>query len=240
MKLQLLPITAGVLLANSADAFTITKSNGSHHQGLHLSKNGHDVEPEEVLVPTTTSSRRDLFTKSCSMLGTIALGTGLVLPNNINPNDVAMAYPQEKADKENIVKGYKRLTYLIDNWEKETTFCGRGDNPYIGCERNPEKVMEYLGYKSMNDPLFRSDKMLMRLETIAPDDMGIEFIDTMDAYNQSSEAGSGIAFVSSWGEANPGGGKDRIEFFIERSRKNLVECRDSLGTVINILGLSVD
>jgi len=52
------------------------------------------------------------------------------------------ASSQEAADKAKIVKGYQRLTYLLDNWEKETTICGRGDNPYIGCERTPMKVMD--------------------------------------------------------------------------------------------------
>jgi hypothetical protein len=51
---------------------------------------------------------------------------------------------QEASDKAKIVKGYQRLTYLLDNWEKETTICGRGDNPYIGCERTPLKVMEVI------------------------------------------------------------------------------------------------
>ena len=37
--------------------------------------------------------------------------------------------------------------------------------------------------------------------------------------------------------SNPGGGKDRVELFIERARKNIVAARDSLATVINILDL---
>jgi hypothetical protein len=46
-----------------------------------------------------------------------------------------------------------------------------------------------------------------------------------------------MAFVSSWGEANPGGGKDRVELFIERSKKNVMESRDGLKRVLDILGL---
>lgn len=42
---------------------------------------------------------------------------------------------------------------------------------------------------------------------------------------------------TSWGEANPGGGKDRVEYFVERARQNVVDARDSLGTVIRILKL---
>lgn len=128
---------------------------------------------------------------------------------------------------------------MLDNWEKETTVCGRTDNPYIGCERTPEKVMEYLGYKSMNDPLFRADKTILRLQSAVPSDLDIDYMEAMDKFVESAETGSGIAFVSSWGEANPGGGKDRIEMFIERSKNNLIESRDSLKEILRILNVEV-
>lgn len=35
----------------------------------------------------------------------------------------ATAASQEEIDKANIVKGYKRLSYLLDNWEEKTTNC---------------------------------------------------------------------------------------------------------------------
>ena len=54
---------------------------------------------------------------------------------------------------------------------------------------------------------------------------------------EKSEEGSGMAYISSWGESNPGGGKDRVALFIERSKMDIVACRDSLGTVIRILEL---
>ena len=38
----------------------------------------------------------------------------------------AVAASQEQKDKENIVKGYNRLQYLLDNWEEETTVCKTG------------------------------------------------------------------------------------------------------------------
>lgn len=145
---------------------------------------------------------------------------------------------QMKQDRENIASGYKRLSYLLDNWEKETTVCGRSDNPYIGlCERTPEKVMEYLGYKSMNDPLFRADKTLSRLQTLVDDDNYVEFMEAMERYNEKAEEASNTAYLSSWGEANPGGGKDRIEFFIERSKKQVETARDSLGVVMKLLNI---
>uniref|UniRef100_A0A7S1G1C7 Uncharacterized protein n=1 Tax=Corethron hystrix TaxID=216773 RepID=A0A7S1G1C7_9STRA len=151
--------------------------------------------------------------------------------------------PRVAEDKKKIVDGYLRLTYLLDNWEKETTVCNRSDNQYIGCERTPEKVMEYLGFKSMNDPLFRADKTLIRLQNLVPDNDSkaqAAFQDALDVFVEKADEGNGMAFISSWGEANPGGGKDRVALFIERSRKDVVDTRESLSTVIRILGLEVN
>ena len=133
------------------------------------------------------------------------------------------------------------MNYLLTNWEKETTICGRTDNPYIGCERTPEIVMDYLGFKSMNDPLFRIDKAMIRLQPlVSGTDDEIDYIEVMDAINQAVEDGNGIAFVSSWGEANPGGGKDRIDIFIERSKRYVETTRDGLGIIIKMLDLKVE
>lgn len=151
----------------------------------------------------------------------------------------AVAFSSVEKDKEKIELGYKRLTYLIDNWDKETTFCNSGvDNPYIECERKPEKVMDYLGYKNQLDPLFRADKTLIRLQqslvNLSPEDQA-EFQDALDTWIEKAQEGNGLAYLSSWGEANPGGGKDRVALFLERSKQDVMDARDSLGIIINIL-----
>ena len=95
----------------------------------------------------------------------------------------------------------------------------------------------------MDDPLFRADKTMIRLQALVPssDKQGsIEFQDAIDTWMEKAEEGSGMAYISSWGEANPGGGRDRVALFIERSRKDVIEAKDSLGTVIRILDLKVD
>lgn len=134
------------------------------------------------------------------------------------------------------------MSYLLENWEQETTICGKGgDNPYTGargCDRTPLKVMDYLGYKSMKDPLFKADKTMRRLEELVPADKEAEYLEAVEKYSLAAEEASGMAFVSSWGEANPGGGKDRVELFIERSKKNVIDARESLATIIDILQLA--
>lgn len=91
----------------------------------------------------------------------------------------------------------------------------------------------------MDDPLFRADKTLFRLQSLVSPDDEIDYMEAMELFNEKSEEASNTAFISSWGEANPGGGKDRVELFIERSRKQIVTAKDSLGKVIKILGLEV-
>jgi hypothetical protein len=146
-----------------------------------------------------------------------------------------------EADKQKILKGIQRLNYLLDNWVQETTICGQSDNPYIGkngCERTPVKVMEYMGYKSMNDPLFKADKTLRRLDVLVPLGKESDYLDAVEKWTEKAEEASGLAFVSSWAEANPGGGKDRVEYFIERAKNDVIVARDSLAKAINILEIS--
>jgi len=97
--------------------------------------------------------------------------------------------------------------------------------------------MEYLGFKSIDDPLFKADATMMRLKDIVPSDREVEFYEAIDAFSQNAEEANSMAFVSSWGEANPGGGKDRVRLFIERSKNNVIVSRDSLKTVMDMLDL---
>lgn len=148
---------------------------------------------------------------------------------------------QEVEDKQKIYKGYQRLNYLIDNWVQETTVCGNNDNPYIGekgCERTPLKVMEYMGYKNTNDPLFKADKTLQRLEALVPPDNEDAYIDAVEKWTEKADEASTMSFVSSWGAANPGGGEDRVQYFIERAKKDVMVARDSLKTVVTILQIA--
>ncbi len=78
---------------------------------------------------------------------------------------------------------------------------------------------------------------MMRLKNSVPDDREVDFYDAIDSFAQNAEEANSMAFVSSWGEANPGGGQDRIKLFLERSKKNVIASRDSLKTVIDILDL---
>ncbi len=48
-----------------------------------------------------------------------------------------------------------------------------------------------------------------------------------------------MAYVSSWGEANPGGGQDNIARYLEKSRKEVVEAANLLKDICGMLGVSL-
>lgn len=176
-------------------------------------------------------SRRQLGIQTGQFLGTFFLAS--------NP---AFAKDDLVAEKKKIVDGYKRLNYLLDNWEKETTNCNtktQYSSASNECERTPLKVQYYLGYKSIDDPLFKADKTLRKLEVLVSSEDTVDYLDAIETFSEKAEEGSGLAYVSSWGEANPGGGKDRVEYFVERAKQDVIDARDSLGTIIRILKLEI-
>ena len=171
----------------------------------------------------------------------LGVTTIIATTTTVSPHRVQAATTNNNNDdpKVKLEQGLSQLNYLLEHWEEETTICGRsGDNPYIsknGCERTPVRVMDYLGYKDINHPLFRADKTMRRLEGRVPADREVDFVDAMEAWTVAAEEGNGMAYISSWGEANPGGGKDRVALFLERAKKNVVQARDSLATIVEIL-----
>lgn len=206
----------------------------------HFSIDNNNKSTTTTITSTTayTLSRRRLADKVVAVLfGSASVAT--VQDGVISPRPAHAASNDD--DKSKIVKGLERLNYLLDNWEKETTICGRSDNPYTGtkgCERTPLRVMEYMGYKSMNDPLFKADKTLKRLASaVSSNDQQSDFLEAIEKWAEASEEASNMAYMSSWGEANPGGGKDRVEYFIERAKKNVTDARDSLSRAVQILRL---
>ena len=209
--------------ASAAAAFV--PSRDTSHRGSQTVLHGQQATHQEAV------NRRSF------VLGGILTTTATTL---IGSNQPALAAAASD-DKEKILQGYKRLNYLLDNWEKETTYCGTEVDPYSGqkkCERTPLKVMEYMGYKSMNDPLFKADKTLRRLESLAPPAREADYFDAVESWAQTAEEASGMAYTSSWaGPQNPNGGDDSIEYYLERAKQQVIRARNILKDVIDILQL---
>lgn len=135
--------------------------------------------------------------------------------------------------------GYQRLQYLLSNWEKETTVCikgCKGKYESCGCTRDPGVVQAFMGYKSMEDPLFKAGDLMLRASALVQTDEEFErYNEAMEKWNNKADAGNVMAYVSSWGEANPGGGQDEIARYLEKSRQEVQESARLLKVIIDIL-----
>mmetsp|Transcript_87037 Transcript_87037/g.244071 ORF Transcript_87037/g.244071 Transcript_87037/m.244071 type:complete len:251 (-) Transcript_87037:123-875(-) len=128
-----------------------------------------------------------------------------------------------------ITKGYNNLQYLLDNWDQETTVC----NP--DCKRSPDAVRNYLGLRSMEDPLFNFGKDLLKVTDAVNVDYYEEFQDAVEKWNTAIAGGNADAFISSFGEYNPGGGKETVELYLEKSRTNVVKAKQYLEVIAKAL-----
>ena len=140
-----------------------------------------------------------------------------------------------------LAQGYSRLQYLLQNWEKLTTVCIKGcvgAPEQCGCIRDPVIVQSYMGFKSMEDPLFKAGDLMLRA-SYAVDDKNFEkYNEAMEKWNNKADAGNVMAYVSSWGEANPGGGQDEILRYLNKSKKDVEESASLLKFIIDSLGLT--
>ena len=134
---------------------------------------------------SSVNTRRQALVQASHALGALLLVGG-------TPNPAFAAKDELLGDKEKIRAGYKRLNYLVDNWDKETTDC-KTKTQYSSasseCERTPLVVQYYLGYRSTEDPLFRADKTMRRLEVLVPTGAEVDYLEAMEKFNEKAEEG---------------------------------------------------
>ena len=115
---------------------------------------------------------------------------------------VARAEGQDPKDFARVGKGLKEVQFLLDNWSKETT------NPTSG-EMDPDRVRLYLGLRTTSSPLFQFEKLLKAAVNEIPDDRFEDWIAASEGYSSAVAKVNELAFTSSFGEYNPGGGRRR-------------------------------
>jgi len=197
---------------------------------------------------SSTISRRGL-------MDTVSIAAGSVFLNTVlNPSSAIAASSSggvSLEDLQRIQKGHARVMYLLNNWDAITESCGkngvdkqvvRTDQQYGGiCEKNPLVVQEYLGYKSTLDPLFKIDKVMVKAANtkfVDPDVME-DYLDAVERYREKADMGSMMAYTSSWGEANPNGGKDIIEEYLLSTRSEVEQTEALLKSILQYLKLDV-
>lgn len=147
-----------------------------------------------------------------------------------------------------LTKGYERLQELLTNWDAITVGACRGSvsksdvqvvaTNGVGCDKAPLKVQEYVGYKSINDPLFKADKLMRRALPLLPPDADIdEYLDAVNLWAEKAQMSSLNAYTSSWGEANPNGGQTKVAAFLDDAKFDVEESAKVLGKILKLLDL---
>lgn len=136
---------------------------------------------------------------------------------------------QDDKDFNRLKKGLEGIEFLLANWDKETT------DPISG-DKTPDKVRFYLGLKTSDHPLFKVERILAAANEVLPDDVDFDkWVDTCNDLNTHITQVNELAYTSSFGEYNPGGGKDAVAKYLEQARAEVVKSRDSLKAIVGLL-----
>mmetsp|Transcript_14215 Transcript_14215/g.23548 ORF Transcript_14215/g.23548 Transcript_14215/m.23548 type:complete len:235 (-) Transcript_14215:67-771(-) len=186
--------------------------------------------------PQPQLSRRTALLKGL----VVASGSMLVAP----PAMAAVPSPEEI---QKLQKGHARVAYLLQNWDTLTTFCGAnakqnkqviptedGNGGGNSCEKTPLVIQDYLGYKSINDPLYKADKLMLRAVVLADDQDS--YLDAVERYREKADMVSLMAYTSSWTGANQGFG---VEESLEQTKDDVIVTEKILKEILGYLGLTV-
>lgn len=94
-----------------------------------------------------------------------------------------------------------------------------------------------MGLRTTDSPLFQVDKLLTSAQDKVGDDDFEKWIEVSEGFQSHLNKINELAYTSSFGEYNPGGGKDQIAKYLELARGEVVLMRDSLKDILTILGV---
>ena len=187
-------------------------------------------KPSTVMVASITStsmvSRRDAMTSA------VIAATSVMIPS-----PAFAASGPTAADLERIKIGYSQITYLLANFEKETTTCRDNGGE---CKRDANAVRKAMGLRSTTDPLFQIEKVFDKvkyMDNLDPDKLDA-FFEAAEDWNSCMAMSNSMAFISQFGEYNPGGGKDEVLKYLEESRKQVILAEKALKTIMDALEIS--
>lgn len=152
------------------------------------------------------------------------------------------------SELERLRKGHARIQYMLKNWDDITQVCKNNSEQATKqvvrtdggdkCEKTPLNVQVYMGYKSTEDPLYRVDKLMVRAASLIKDDFDqADYLEAVENYKEKADNTAMMAYTSSWGEANPNGGKDVIDDYLEKTRLDVVSSEQSLRQILKFLKL---
>lgn len=147
----------------------------------------------------------------------------------------AASAPPTKEELDRLKQGYKQITYLLDNFEQETTVCRENGGE---CKRDADAVRRALGLRSTTDPLFQIEKVFAKVKNMDLDPDNLEaFFEASEDWNSAMNMSNSMAFISQFGEYNPGGGKDEVLKYLNESKKQVEIAKNALKTIMDALDI---
>ena len=64
-----------------------------------------------------------------------------------------------------------------------------------------------------------------------------DFFQATEDWNTAMNMSNSMAFISQFGEYNPGGGKDEVLKYLEESRKQVVLAEKALSVIMDTVGI---
>ena len=134
-------------------------------------------------------------------------------------------------DLSRLKKGQESVQYLLDNWDRETI------DPNSG-EDSPDRVRYFVGLRTTDHPLFQVDKLLSKAQQNLPDDVDFDrWIDAVEGLNSHIAKVNELAYTASFGEYNPGGGKEQVRKYLLLAKEEVQAARDSLKVMVELFKL---
>lgn len=173
---------------------------------------------------TPAFSRRHFVT---SVIGGVAIA-------HTQPAHAAAAGPT-KDELERIKTGYNDINDLVENFEAYTTVCRDNGGE---CKRNADAIRKALGLRSTTDPLFQIDKVFAKVKNMDIDPDSLEaFFEASEEWDSAVSMSNSMAFISQFGEYNPGGGQDTVLKYLNESKTQVLAAQKALKTIIDVLNL---
>jgi hypothetical protein len=183
------------------------------------------LETHTLSLKTTSISRRDAVSAA---FGIAALVT------QAEPSFAAGEPTAEELAR--IRLGYKQIQYLLDNFDQETTVCRENGGE---CKRAAEPIRKVLGLRSTTDPLFQIEKVFAKVKNMDIDiDKLDAFFEASEDWNSAMNLSNSMAFISQFGEYNPGGGADSVLKYLNESKTQVEVASKSLKTIMDTLGIA--
>eukprot|EP00594_Rhizosolenia_setigera_P019769 CAMPEP_0178973754 /NCGR_PEP_ID=MMETSP0789-20121207/21940_1 /TAXON_ID=3005 /ORGANISM="Rhizosolenia setigera, Strain CCMP 1694" /LENGTH=217 /DNA_ID=CAMNT_0020661739 /DNA_START=36 /DNA_END=689 /DNA_ORIENTATION=+ len=169
------------------------------------------------------NNRRAFVASTASILGT-------VIPTQYAN---AAGKPPTEDELKRIRTGYNGIKYLLENFEQETTVCRENGGE---CKRDADPVRRYMGLRSTTDPLFQIEKVFEKVKYMDIDPDYLEtYFEATEEWNTAVNMSNSMAFISQFGEYNPGGGKDEVLKYLNEAKKQVELAESALKKIIDIL-----